>query len=268
MPTSANSINESTTGIVGFTGTGFTASPTTQYNIQVGGSTSSTLSNVAPSSTSAIPLLSQGSSSNPTFSTMVVAGGGTGVVTMTTAYAPVCAGTSATGSLQVASTGLSTSGLPLVSNGSSSLPSFTQLSASEVLGSTSGSAPSAGVLGERLTANANITPLSNNVAKNIASIALTAGVWDVSGMGIFYGSITGTKFILGISSNSATLPGSDGINQVTRPTAPTASSDAGLTVCPQRVTISGTTTYYLVAQGTFSAGTLGFQGIITATRVG
>lgn len=55
---------------------------------------------------------------------ITVAKGGTGVSTMTTAYAPVCAGTTATGALQVASTGLSTSGNVLISNGSSSLPSF------------------------------------------------------------------------------------------------------------------------------------------------
>ena len=53
-----------------------------------------------------------------------VANGGTGVATMTTAYAPVCAGTTATGALQVASTGLSTSGYVLTSTGASSLPSF------------------------------------------------------------------------------------------------------------------------------------------------
>lgn len=50
--------------------------------------------------------------------------GGTGVGTMTTAYAPVCAGTTATGNLQVASTGLSTAGWVLTSNGASALPSF------------------------------------------------------------------------------------------------------------------------------------------------
>ena len=49
--------------------------------------------------------------------------GGTGV-TSTTAYAPIVGGTSSTGALQSASTGLATSGLPLVSNGSSSVPSF------------------------------------------------------------------------------------------------------------------------------------------------
>lgn len=53
-----------------------------------------------------------------------VTDGGTGVSTMTTAYAPVCAGTTATGALQVASTGLSTSGYVLTSNGASALPSF------------------------------------------------------------------------------------------------------------------------------------------------
>lgn len=53
-----------------------------------------------------------------------VTDGGTGVSTLTTAYAPVCAGTTATGAVQVASTGLSTSGNVLTSNGASSLPSF------------------------------------------------------------------------------------------------------------------------------------------------
>ena len=56
--------------------------------------------------------------------TLIVGNGGTGVATMTTAYAPVCAGTTATGNLQVASTGLSTSGYVLTSNGASALPSF------------------------------------------------------------------------------------------------------------------------------------------------
>lgn len=56
--------------------------------------------------------------------TVGVATGGTGVTTMTTAYAPVCAGTTATGALQVASTGLSTSGYVLTSNGASAVPSF------------------------------------------------------------------------------------------------------------------------------------------------
>lgn len=53
-----------------------------------------------------------------------VADGGLGVSTLTTAYAPVCAGTTATGPVQVASTGLGTSGFVLTSNGASAVPSF------------------------------------------------------------------------------------------------------------------------------------------------
>jgi len=56
--------------------------------------------------------------------TVDVSHGGTGVATMTTAYAPICAGTTATGALQVASTGQSTSGFVLTSTGASSLPTW------------------------------------------------------------------------------------------------------------------------------------------------
>lgn len=59
---------------------------------------------------------------------IIVAEGGTGVNTMTTAYAPICAGTTATGAVQVASTGLSTSGFVLTSNGSAALPTFQAVS--------------------------------------------------------------------------------------------------------------------------------------------
>jgi hypothetical protein len=54
----------------------------TQYNIQTGGA-SNLLNNVAPSATSGVPVISQGSSSQPIFGTAVVAGGGTGAVSLT-----------------------------------------------------------------------------------------------------------------------------------------------------------------------------------------
>lgn len=71
------------------------------------------------------PTITVGSNVYQTGGTDVaVADGGTGVSTMTTAYAPVCAGTTATGALQVASTGISTAGFVLTSTGASSLPTF------------------------------------------------------------------------------------------------------------------------------------------------
>ena len=119
--TETNSINASTAGVVGNTGTGFSGSPATQYNVQVGGATSNSLANVAPSATSGVPLVSQGSSANPAFGTAVVAGGGTGL-TSTTAYGVLCGGTTTTGNLQNAGAG--SSGQVLTSNGASALPTW------------------------------------------------------------------------------------------------------------------------------------------------
>jgi hypothetical protein len=125
----ANSINESVTGIVGFTSTSFTATPVTQYNVQLGGATSSTLAQAAPTATTGIPLVSAGAAANPAFSTASVAGGGTGAVSLTgvltgngtspitaspvTQYAPVIGGASNA----VASTSVGTAGQVLQSSG-------------------------------------------------------------------------------------------------------------------------------------------------------
>jgi hypothetical protein len=120
--TEANGINASTTGIVGNTGTTFTATAVTQYNVLTGGSTSSTLNNVAPTATSGVPVISQGSTSQPIFGTAVVAGGGTGNTTFT-AYSVITAGTTATGAFQNVS-GVGTSGQVLTSNGAAALPTW------------------------------------------------------------------------------------------------------------------------------------------------
>ena len=95
----------------------------TQYNVITGGA-SNLPNSVAPSATSGVPVISQGAASQPVFGTAVVAGGGTGLTTLTTAYGVVCAGTTATGALQNAGAGLA--GQVLISNGASALPSFSQ----------------------------------------------------------------------------------------------------------------------------------------------
>lgn len=117
-----NSIDQSTAGISGFTGTAFTGTAVTQYNVITGASTSSTVNNVAPSATSGVPFISQGSSSQPTFGTAIVDGGGTGNTTFT-AYSVICAGTTATGAFQNVS-GVGTSAQVLTSNGAGALPSW------------------------------------------------------------------------------------------------------------------------------------------------
>ena len=69
MTGQANSINESTTGIVGFTGTAFTATPVTNHAVILGSSTSSALGSVGPTATAGQVLQSAGSSTDPLFST-------------------------------------------------------------------------------------------------------------------------------------------------------------------------------------------------------
>jgi hypothetical protein len=64
-----NSINESTTGICGFTGSAFTGTPVTNHALIVGGATSSTLTNLGPTATAGQVLQSAGSSADPVFST-------------------------------------------------------------------------------------------------------------------------------------------------------------------------------------------------------
>ncbi len=64
-----NAINVSTAGIVGFTGTAFVETAATNHAVLVGGSTTSTFSNVGPTATAGQVLQSAGSSADPSFST-------------------------------------------------------------------------------------------------------------------------------------------------------------------------------------------------------
>jgi hypothetical protein len=122
MSNSANSLNIKSAGIPVFDGTAtFTETTTTQYNVLVGAA-SNAIANVAPSATSGVPLISGGSSANPSFGTAVVAGGGTGNTTFT-AYSVICAGTTATGAFQNVS-GVGTAGQVLTSAGASALPTW------------------------------------------------------------------------------------------------------------------------------------------------
>jgi fibronectin-binding autotransporter adhesin len=72
----------SCTGCGTGSGTVTSSGPPSQYQISVF-TTSTNIAGITPSATSGVPLISQGSSSNPAFGTVVVAGGGTGLATLT-----------------------------------------------------------------------------------------------------------------------------------------------------------------------------------------
>ena len=131
-------------------------------------------------------------------------------------------------------------------------------------------APSAGFLGERISSGfVSAVSSSNGTPKNITSINITAGIWDVTGFG--NGANTGavlTAFVLGISPNTGAFLNNFGDD--TAEYSATASSIAAisLSVPSYRVTLTTTTTYYLVGQNNFAAGTASFAGRLSAVRVG
>lgn len=134
-----------------------------QYNLIVG--TGSAYTNIAPSATSGVPLISQGAASNPAYGTAVVAGGGTGV-TSNTAYAVLCGGTTSTNPIQsIASVG--TSGQVLTSNGAGALPTFQTPAGGSVLVKSVQS-----LYTTKLQITTGVT-LNDNIPQNTAGVEVT-----------------------------------------------------------------------------------------------
>lgn len=139
-----------------------------------------------------------------------------------------------------------------------------------VRGTTTNDDAAAGYDGEYATgtlASGSATGLTTATPKNVTSVSLTAGDWDVTGV-IDYvlGAATCTHFKSGSSSTSATFGGQDSFADM--PLITTLLSDTFGHVLPtQRFSLSATTTVYLVAQATFSAGTVDAYGTIRARRV-
>jgi hypothetical protein len=138
-------------------------------------------------------------------------------------------------------------------------------------GLTQGTAPSAGQLGEQIRATvaaASAVSVANSTPTNITSIALTAGVFDITGIIAFHGaSITGTQFGGSVNTTSATL-GTDGDNACFGPTGPTVTTPIEYIIPSWRVTTSAAITVYLIAFSLYTVGSLTAYGRISATRVG
>lgn len=170
--------------------------------------------------------------------------------------------------------------VPAVASDTVALLSATQTMAAKTFtntcvynGRTGGAAPAAGTFGQLLEARldvASATALTTGVSKNVTSVALTAGCWDITG---FVGTITTgttstTRVQAAISAVSATLPAADpyyGYTQITQPA--TTNANQLVPIGAVRVNISATTTYYLVAASTFTVSTTTAYGAIRATRI-
>jgi len=236
--TPAITLTTSQTGLLSGNGTAITGTAITQYNVLTAGA-SNAPNNVAPSATSGVPLISQGSSAQPIFGTAVVAGGGTGATTLT-GY--------------------------VYGNGTSAMTASATIPTTAILGATTGTTPAAGYLGETIRGyNGSGVSLSTTVIGNITSIALTAGVWDVSCVAYIVFSVTATVVSLGIGTANNSFLGIGGDNLVQFALTTSLFSPS---IPSFRVNISSPATYYLNSQNTFATGTCTAYGRISATRVG
>lgn len=143
------------------------------------------------------------------------------------------------------------------------------LAPTNITGTTTNNNAASGAVGETI---ASALPaiaaqaLTTNTPKNVTSISLTAGDWDVSGnINLNGNGLTSTGKIGGISTTSVTLP-SDGSECYSGLQLVLTSATDSIMLPPKRISLASTTTVYLVAQATFFAGTCGVFGSITARR--
>lgn len=144
-----------------------------------------------------------------------------------------------------------------------------------IVGTTTNNDAVTGNLGEEI--NSTISTYTNYTTtatyQNITSITLTAGDWDLSAF-FTYSSNSATitaaaNAIFVISTTTASAAGAtEGKNIAYLPQAALLGtslfSDA---IAPYRVSLSGTTTYYLNTQATFTVGNPQYAGTIRARRV-
>ena len=142
-----------------------------------------------------------------------------------------------------------------------------------LVGTTTNDNAAAGSVGEYVESvivTGSAVSLVTGTAKNVTTILLTAGDWDVDTSAYF--NSTGTTVVTGItlSINPTTdntldlTAGRWGQLLINNPAGPPTINTS---VPPYRLSLSGTTTIRMVVQGTFSASTLAAWGIIRARRV-
>lgn len=121
-------------------------------------------------------------------------------------------------------------------------------------------------IGAYFQSQLNGTSLTTNVTVNLTSLSLPAGNWDVSGTVAFVpaGTTVLTQEVCAITTTSATLGALGSISSLFL----TAQSGAGsiLSTPVLRLSLSATTTVFIVASATFTVSTCTANGFIRATR--
>ena len=128
------------------------------------------------------------------------------------------------------------------------------------MGVTDGSNAAAGQIGESITASGAATALVTSVYKNVTSISLTPGDWDVSGHLTVNSSVANGNFQGGITTTS------NGAAQ-NFVLAGMSLTNLSLDVGPIRILNTAPTVVYLVGFCIFASGTATAGGNIRARRM-
>ena len=144
-----------------------------------------------------------------------------------------------------------------------------------IAGTTTNNNAATGVVGEYLASTVNNTTVSltTNTAANVTSLSLTAGDWDVQGnLHLSTGATTNMLYWYStISTTSGSLAtGSVAASNVASPTAAgTVFGENSFTLLSPvvRISLSATTTVYLVTQAGFTISTLTAGGTLRARRI-
>lgn len=132
-------------------------------------------------------------------------------------------------------------------------------------GAIDASNAAAGELGEVITNQATTVAMTTATAVTLTSIVLTPGDWDVAGVVETFAS--GFVVTLMIGSLGTAAATNQAFPNRTRLEFATATGSQAFAVPSQRFNVSQNTTIYLVAQATFSSGTVTGSGFIRARRV-
>ena len=141
-----------------------------------------------------------------------------------------------------------------------------------VQGTNTNDSAAAGYVGEYQESevlSGSAVSLTTTTAANVTSLSLTAGDWDVCGDVVFSpgGATTVTLLVVGINTVSGTMPVSPGKGSTHSLQIPFTTGQAQvMPTGTRRISISSTTTVYLLARADFGASTLSAYGILTARR--
>ena len=148
---------------------------------------------------------------------------------------------------------------------SSPIPINTQqtlLAAKEYVNQTTGPLSSASVV------TGSAVALTTATAANVTTLSLAPGDYELSAeITLNLTGATLSRVQLGFGTTTATLPAASTTGLLNSPIITTTSA-VPITLNPQgRISVATTTTIYLVAHVTFSAGTVAAWGVVRARKV-